>query len=154
MKPIRIFLMASVAFLAIGLVRCAKVAPQANAPDELGNGGDQLPKLFEKARAKAIRIVKAIEKLDPSDFPTSAPGRMDTLVSWYGIHRDDLIADIEATPDYHWVQENPNAACGRTESNANAAIYLSYRQCRDILTERRRGTSSDRRVGSPFRNSR
>ncbi len=112
-------------FFLFAVLACTRT-PNIPAPQgqHVGNGGDLLPKLFERARSHAVKMLDQVTEI-PS-------GKKD----WYVANRVALIQDVQQTPAYVWVASNSNSACGMTADFRRAPIYLSYEHCRGIRSLR------------------
>lgn len=113
------------------LAGCGARPNRVGGGDELGNGGDPLPKRFERARAKALRVLDAVSSLRDADIPSRAA----EVRRFFDEKRLALREDVEATPEYVWVPHNRNGACGETRAAARAPVSLAYEDCRGILTD-------------------
>ncbi len=119
-------------FLLIAILLAACAPKNPGGGDEIGNGGDTLPKIFTLGREKAIRILNTVGDLAPSDVPAGLPVNQ-RIRDTYTARRTELLAEV-STMEVIWVPKNANSACGRTASFPGATVYLSYQDCRAILT--------------------
>lgn len=123
------------AAIAVSVAGCG--GPKALVPggDEVGNGGDPLPKRFETGQSRAVRMVRAVPSLLPADVDAASPERRAAVIAWYETNHDRLDDDIAATPVV-WVRKNANGACGQTGDTPSARVALSYDDCGSVKTAR------------------
>lgn len=88
----------------------------------VGNGGDPLRVIFERARGDAAKRVRAFKSCElPAD--TAAK-----VIDWLDMHRVELEQDIRNS-QHVWL-EKPQATCARTLLARDMPITLSFEICR------------------------
>ena len=125
--------------LAVTLAACnvsphgPQAGPAGGTGDELGNGGDLRPELFQDGRPKAVAIVRLVPELKVEDFPEGQPELTEEVRSFYSREHAEIIKDIEKTPRYRWKKFNDNGACGETGHSRYAPVTWSYEYCGPVV---------------------
>ncbi|MDZ4660176.1 MAG: hypothetical protein SGJ18_01020 [Pseudomonadota bacterium] len=91
--------------------------------DGVGNGGDGLTQIFVTARARAINLIRGINRC------SFQVGTSPTIKEWVINNKAKLLDDLHQTT-YVWVEKSPRVKCAWTLPIPNATIEFSIQDCR------------------------